>query len=317
MLKQTVFVGVFLSFFTLTGCSDNGILFRSVGSYDSFSNTGVYMVEEPYEVDGVTYVPVEDYDYFDSGDAFWFTDDDNHVLTANGERYDANRFTAMHRTLPLPSIVRVTNLNNKMSVLVRVNDRGPLDASRLIDVSKPVADYLNFSKTTVTPVQVEVMVTESKLLKEQLTKNHITKKTTFSFTPKSTKKGEVILNADSILYPGMQQKDVCLLKNPSDATCMTAIETDIETEYNPNEIIYSGASNLFYVQIGAFSQKESIQKIQQKLNYVNNLSIKNKNVRHQVLHVVRVGPYETRNEAQKALDKIQRSGYADAKVIQE
>ena len=313
MLKKTAMAGIFFSFLTLGGCSDNGILFRSIDSYDSFTNAGIYMVGDPYEIDGVVYEPQENYDYFDSGDAFWFTHDDNHVLTANGERYDANRFTAMHRTLPLPSIVRVTNLNNKASVLVRVNDRGPMDTSRLIDVSKPVADYLNFSKTTVTPVQVEVMVAESKTLKNQLTMNNTPEKTISLPSLNQSQKGEVMINADSILYPGMKEKEVCSLKNPSDTNCISTFPI----KDNPEEIVYSGATDLFYVQIGAFSKSESVYKIQQKLNDIKNLSVIDKDINNQILHIVRVGPFETKKEAQKILDKIQHSGYFDSTIIQE
>ena len=143
--KTSIFVCLVSAVIGCSSCSDNGILFRSVGSYDkATTDRSFYLIGKPYEVDGVTYTPAENYDYFDSGDAFWFTVDPDHPFTANGERNDGTRFTAMHRTLPLPSVVRITNLNNHASVLVRVNDRGPYDNARLIDVSEPVAKYLNF-----------------------------------------------------------------------------------------------------------------------------------------------------------------------------
>ncbi len=327
----------------MTGCSDNGLLFRSVGSYEKFDGTGIYMIEKPYEINGIIYTPAENYDYFDSGDAFWFAPDKNHPLTANGERNDGTRFTAMHRTLPLPSIVRITNLNNHASVLVRVNDRGPNDSSRLIDVSQPVAEYLNFSKTTVTPVQVELMVAESRALKKQLQekeKNKVVHHTTFKTQKTLNSGGETVINADDILYPGMSKQNIQQLK-----VSQTSRESKIEstsqnastqTLLDDNEIIYSGVDEInyqqpndythssyslpiesYYIQIGAFSQQSSIDKIKLNLMGYSNLFVQDKTTNGRTLHHVRVGPFGSYESAQKTLDKIHRSGYVESKIIQE
>lgn len=75
--------------------------------------------------------------------------------TASGERFDQNQLTAAHRTLPFGSRVRVTNLNNDKSVLVRINDRGPYARSRLIDLSHKAAEQLDMLRAGVAPVRVE------------------------------------------------------------------------------------------------------------------------------------------------------------------
>ena len=75
--------------------------------------------------------------------------------TASGERFDQNQLTAAHRTLPFGSRVRVTNLNNDKSVLVRINDRGPYARSRLIDLSQKAAEQLDMLRAGVVPVRVE------------------------------------------------------------------------------------------------------------------------------------------------------------------
>ena len=75
--------------------------------------------------------------------------------TASGERFDQNQLTAAHRTLPFGSRVRVTNLNNDKSVLVRINDRGPYARSRLIDLSQKAAEQLDMLRAGVAPVRVE------------------------------------------------------------------------------------------------------------------------------------------------------------------
>ena len=96
---------------------------------------GVYRVGKPYMVGGREYVPQEDVNYSAVGLASWYGDDFHGRYTANGEIFDMNSISAAHPTLPLPSYVRVTNLGNHRSIVVRVNDRGPYVGDRVIDLS--------------------------------------------------------------------------------------------------------------------------------------------------------------------------------------
>jgi len=116
---------------------------------------GNYKVGKPYTVAGVTYVPKEQPNLDRVGTASWYGDDFHGRLTANGEIYDMNAFSAAHPTLPLPSYVRVTNLENKRSVVVRVNDRGPYAHDRLIDLSKRTANVLDFHNKGLAKVRVQ------------------------------------------------------------------------------------------------------------------------------------------------------------------
>jgi rare lipoprotein A len=90
------------------------------------------------------------------GLASWYGRDFHRKMTASGERYDMRDLTAAHRSLPLATVVRVTNLNNNRSVLVRINDRGPFAHGRVIDVSRGAAELLGMTKVGVVPVRVEV-----------------------------------------------------------------------------------------------------------------------------------------------------------------
>jgi rare lipoprotein A len=117
--------------------------------------TGKYRVGKPYVVAGVTYIPQEDPNYRADGMASWYGDAFHGRLTANGEIFDMKSITAAHPTLPLPSYVRVTNLANRKSLIVRVNDRGPYHANRVIDVSSRAADLLGFKHHGVARVRVE------------------------------------------------------------------------------------------------------------------------------------------------------------------
>jgi rare lipoprotein A len=116
---------------------------------------GTYRVGKPYVVSGRTYVPEENTSYRAEGMASWYGDDFHGRLTANGEVYDMNSISAAHPTLPMPSYVRVTNLANKKSIVVRVNDRGPYAANRVIDLSVRTAKLLEFHSRGLARVRVE------------------------------------------------------------------------------------------------------------------------------------------------------------------
>jgi rare lipoprotein A len=120
---------------------------------------GTYRVGSPYSIGGRTYVPAEDPHYRAEGLASWYGEDFHGRQTANGEIYDMNSVSAAHATLPMPAYVRVTNLANNRSVIVRVNDRGPYHADRIIDVSVKTAILLGFYSSGVAPVRVEYVGT--------------------------------------------------------------------------------------------------------------------------------------------------------------
>lgn len=116
---------------------------------------GRSMVGKPYVVAGRTFTPSEADDYVAVGTASWYGSDFHGRKTANGEVFDKQSIAAAHPTLPLPSYVRVTNLSNQRSMVVRVNDRGPFHGNRLIDLSKNAAEALDFHRQGTARVKVE------------------------------------------------------------------------------------------------------------------------------------------------------------------
>jgi rare lipoprotein A len=116
---------------------------------------GRYSVGKPYKVKGKWYRPRENPSYAATGVASWYGPNFHGRLTANGEIYNQYALSAAHPTLPLPSYVRVTNLENDRSVMVRVNDRGPYAHGRLIDLSARAAKMLDFTRKGVAKVRVE------------------------------------------------------------------------------------------------------------------------------------------------------------------
>ncbi len=123
---------------------------------------------QSYTVAGETYVPRHQPDYVEEGKASWYGPGFHGGKTANGERFDEDELTAAHRTLPLPSIVRVTMLSTGKQVVVRVNDRGPFAHSRIIDLSRGAAEKIGLLRAGVAKVRVEYMEKESARFAELL-----------------------------------------------------------------------------------------------------------------------------------------------------
>lgn len=129
---------------------------------------GHYKIGKPYKIDGVWYFPREDWTYDEVGNTSWYGEHWHGRRTANGEIFDMDKVSAAHRTLPLPCLARVTNLANGVSVVVRVNDRGPFANDRILDLSRASARLLRLSKYGSATVRVQILPQESKMLKEAL-----------------------------------------------------------------------------------------------------------------------------------------------------
>jgi peptidoglycan lytic transglycosylase len=117
-----------------------------------------YGNKSPYEVLGKTYYVLPNPEnYKEYGKASWYGTKFHGQRTSSGELYDMYKLTAAHRSLPIPSYVRVTNLDNHRTAIVRVNDRGPFHSERLIDLSYVAAVKLGFADQGTTRVMVELI----------------------------------------------------------------------------------------------------------------------------------------------------------------
>jgi len=133
---------------------------------------GHYKVGNPYEINGIKYVPKLVSDYDETGIASWYGPKFNLKKTANGEIFDQDRVSAAHKTLPMPSIVKVTNLENNNIIFLRVNDRGPFVNNRIIDFSKKAAIQFGFYKKGIARVRVQLIDSGPHLLDEKYL-NHL------------------------------------------------------------------------------------------------------------------------------------------------
>ncbi len=339
---------------TLTGCSDG------IGSFSSSPSAavpqsaeksgGYYKVGNPYQVDGIWYYPKEDYSYKEVGVSSWYGADFHNGITANGELYDMHDLTAAHRTLPLPSMVRVTNLQNGRTLIVRVNDRGPFKNDRIIDVSMKAAQLLGFKEQGTTQVQVEVLPEESKALKEELL---------------AKQKGSSVISAvpadevrkpsapKDLNYPRLANKPP-VMEEEAPLIAAAAAKTTDSAAYNDwdedltkaqaqkenlpaskpapqtkpaakktaaapkkQTVLATGAiAPGYYVQVGAFGSEANAEKMRSKVSKYGSAIIIPVTVNGKSLYRVRLGP----SNAKKALDimdKVTGAGFSDARLVEE
>jgi rare lipoprotein A len=146
-----------------------------------------YVIGKPYQFDGVWYEPAVDYGYNQTGTAAVYPTGRSGLSTTSGEPYDENAIAGAHKTLPLPCLVRVTNLGNGKSITLRLNDRGPFVDDRIIELTPAAADALGMAKQTPAQVRVQVMAKESQALAASLgAGNDLGPTPTASITPAPT-----------------------------------------------------------------------------------------------------------------------------------
>ncbi len=140
-------------------------------SRDSKAYIGHYKVGKPYEINKIRSTPKEVSTYNKTGLASWYGPRFHGKKTANGEIFNQRELTAAHRTLPLPSLVRVTNLHNNKTIVLRVNDRGPFardKKNRIIDVSERAAEILGLKHRGIAKVRVKFLPNATASLHERL-----------------------------------------------------------------------------------------------------------------------------------------------------
>jgi peptidoglycan lytic transglycosylase len=148
---------------TLGACS-SGPGRRQLGSHPPVQ--GGYKIGVPYQIGGVWYYPKENFSYDHTGIASWYGHPFHGHTSASGEQYDMRAMTAAHKTLPMPSLVEVTNLDNGRHAVLRINDRGPFVSGRIIDVSRAAAHKLGFEGAGTARVRVRILERESRQMKQ-------------------------------------------------------------------------------------------------------------------------------------------------------
>ncbi|MEC7176752.1 MAG: septal ring lytic transglycosylase RlpA family protein [Pseudomonadota bacterium] len=255
---------------------------------------GIYKVGKPYKIAGEWYYPRENTKYDNIGIASWYGPKFQGRRTANGEIFDMNLLTAAHPTLPMPVMVQVTNLENGRSMKLRVNDRGPFKKNREIDLSRRAAEILGFKDKGTARVRVKYL----------------------HRAPLYNQRGQLISGdeSDSFVFdkPYTPTRDRYVSAAPI---------TEVETKSLDGQDLPSKKSVLpkqkYYVQLGVFSRKDSAEALRQKLGQIGQVEVSELTSGGRQLYRVRVGPVNSRVDANILVDDVLDNGHQDAFILEE
>ncbi len=277
----------------LAGCGAQ-VATRTAGTAEQ-PEIGRYKLGQPYEVNGKWYHPEVDYDYEETGIASWYGAEFHGRTTANGETFNKNALTAAHPTLPLPSMVRVTNLENGRRIKLRVNDRGPYARGRIIDVSARAAELLGFKDEGTAKVRVAIVADESRRL-AALAKG----KASSSTAPRAAPTTAVSRAAPD----GSGANDGAV--NGSGGVPQATGEVSVVSVAPEPRI---------YVQAGAFVKYANARRLSGELAGLAPTRIQSATVNDRRFYRVRLGPVPDVDEADALLASLAERGHAEAEVV--
>jgi len=312
----------------LGGCAETRLAIHSVkriaDAVEEKPNPN-YKVGQPYQIAGAWYYPREDYGYDQSGIASWYGTKFHGRKTANGEIYDMNALTAAHKTLPMPSFVRVTNLENGRSLVLRVNDRGPFARSRIIDISRRGSQLLGFQRQGTARVRVQILADKSRALKARLKGQSTLAKVGSPITVKRMPKAKVAAEAlpapsgsNSSISPSAAPPPRLVAPNKAPMSYARPPASNIVDEPVTGKVdVMPVPATTIFVQAGAFSRYDKANKVRARLSTVGRVKITSILIGGRDLFRVRIGPIKSVGMADKLLESVARAGYPGAQIILE
>jgi len=262
----------------------------------------------PYTIRGVRYFPEDDPDYDETGLASWYGEPFHGRATATGEIYDMNRVSAAHKTLPLPSTVEVTNLENGRVLTVRVNDRGPFVRGRIIDLSRRAAQLLGFKKQGIAKVRVRIIPSEQDSFVMRPRKISPTEQRQVKTAPRKTVKV-------AALPPPTGQAGASAINRS--VPKVTPARAPAQTTPVVRRAVPAAADTRLFVQAGSFSSYENALRLKARLSSVGETRITHVLVNATDWYRVRVGPLSDVASADRVLDRIVSQGLDDARIVVE
>lgn len=232
-------------------------------------------IGKPYQIAGVWYYPKDDRDYDEKGIASWYGPGFHAKATANGEPFDQDGLTAAHKTLPLPSFVEVTNLENGRQITLRVNDRGPFVGDRIIDLSRRAAQFLGTDRKGVARVRVKrVYPSEREIAR---------------------------LGLGRPAAPLSRPEPVLVAAAPSRPRPVPALAPPATASTVP-----------IFVQVAALSDRDRAATLAADLESFAATDVE---ITAAGVHRVRLGPFTDASAASKVLEEVRAAGYSDARVV--
>lgn len=279
-------------------------------------------IGNPYQVKGVWYYPKADYRYEEEGIASWYGPNFHGKPTANGAVFDQTKVSAAHRTLPMPSMVRVTNLENGRSIKVIVNDRGPFHQSRIIDLSRRGAQLLGFETKGTALVRVEVLEAESLRLAAIVqgggrAPSGMTQVASDAPEPPppETAPTASVDGEDLAPPPGVGRTIAPSEPEPQVASPTERARTSPVVADEEVTIVAVDASPNVFIQAGAFSLYDNANRARVQLSYLGPVVVQEYTRSDTPLFRVRLGPVADDAELERLLVSVIAAGYGDAHIV--
>jgi rare lipoprotein A len=311
----------------LAGCTESKLVVdqAKVISKLGEGKPAPYKIGKPYQVNGVWYYPKADYQYSETGIASWYGPGFHGKRTANGEVYDENGLTAAHKTLPMPSMVRVTNLENGRSIQVRVNDRGPFEAGRVIDMTRRGAQLLGFINQGTARVRVDIMPEESQQLAALASRSGGDQ---VPPPPKAAPVGEVTGGglaplAGSKAAPGQPKagqpqaaqpqpgaQPAAPVAQPGTGVASVAVP---QPDGKVTQVAVKPTS--IYIQAGAFLRQSNANQLGGQLRKYGPVRVTPIKVERQNYYRVRIGPIASVTDADKTLKRMIADGHPESRIV--
>lgn len=292
----------------LPGCSYLGLGAQAVkDTLPQGQELGSFKVGNPYQIGGQWYYPQESYSYDETGIASWYGPGFHGNKTANGERYNKHELTAAHRTLQMPSFVRVTNLENGKAVVLRVNDRGPYAKGRIIDVSLRAAELLGFKNQGVARVRVQVLPEASRQVAQAAREG----RRWHGSVPDET------LVASTYESPLQPAATMASAPRPYELDGQPVPAHQKNGMFYPDPVVTQQAvpaSTTLYVQAGSFGSLDNAQKLSRQLSVHARSFVADATVNGATYHRVRLGPFASINEADDVVARIAALA-PDARIV--
>ena len=248
-----------------------------------------YLIGEPYYIEGVKYVPEENYSYEEIGLATFYDKELHNKKTANNDINKVTELLGRHKTLPLPSIVKITNLENGLSLTIKIIDRHD-DNTSIIQVSRKVAQLLRFYKNKITKTKVEILSDPSRQWKN----------VTVSINDKDF--NNTVESA------------------PTEIVSISNIDEDLNTDEEQNEDInieqpielgFEEVNDLaLYLHVNNFKNYQEIKNIVNEINFSDKYTSENKGNFYKLI----IGPIDNKT-ADKLLSTFISKGYKESKLI--
>jgi rare lipoprotein A len=298
----------------LAGCAETRSGQKAAVQGQTRSAAG-YKIGEPYQVKGVWYYPKEDFGYDETGIASWYGPGFHAETTANGETFDQNELTGAHKTLPLPSLVRVTNLENGRSIIVRINDRGPFVPGRIVDLSRRSAQLLGFEGQGSAKVRVAVLPEESRAVAAAARAGQAGVSVA-DISPDGAPKPVAAPRGAVQVEGAAPLRQVA--ERPAFDPSQTVAGATVDGRFMPAAVVADTpvrSNGRLYVQAGAFTVYDNANRLRARLSDLGTTRIDPTMVGHTQYFRVRIGPLSSVEAADSILNQVIESGNNGARVI--